>query len=210
MPPRKKNTTTQPDLDDLLEDSGKPQAPQVDEPKPDEEQETEETKALTPEELELEALRAEVAALRAQQAERSSNASARVVPEEELSPLERENRRLRDELARSIGRKLDEKFEDVAEDGEVLVLHILKDGFTRLGHVWYRGQEIVIGPKAFEDTKNRNGVSWTSMTEDQQIEKWGEVYFRKGPWPGKREYEDPALADKSIRVQAPVMRTVDA
>jgi hypothetical protein len=70
-----------------------------------------------------------------------------------------------------------------------IVLHFVGDGFTALGSVWYRGQELEFTPgtRAYQDTCDRNGVSWTELRrdEDAQIERFGQVLFRDGPWPGK-------------------------
>lgn len=202
--PRKKTETEVPDLDFLLSEPDEVEASKAEEVEEKKEEETKkEEPALTPEQLELEALRAELAELKASKAE----APQRPVPESELTPEQREVRRLQDELARVRGQKIDTDFTEIMEEGEVLTIHILEDGFTRLGRVWYRGEEIVFGPQAYENTKDRNGVSWLNMDDDAQIDKWGHVKFRKGPWPGKRQYEEESLQNVSNRSQAPVYQT---
>jgi hypothetical protein len=73
--------------------------------------------------------------------------------------------------------------------GENIVLHFLEDGLTALGQVWLRGQELEFtrGSQAYQDTQDRNGVSWLALVDDEfgQVSKWGRVMFRRGPWPGK-------------------------
>lgn len=79
--------------------------------------------------------------------------------------------------------------------GKVILIHVLTDGFTAAGQVWYRGQEIeyVVGEQAFEDTKDRKGDSWLMCDDASQMRRWGQVMFGRGPWPGS-DYEDPRAA----------------
>lgn len=80
-------------------------------------------------------------------------------------------------------------------DGTTLLIHVLEDGFTANGQVWYRGQEIeyVVGKQPYEDTKDRNGKTWLEWDDAEQMRRWGKVNFRRGPWPGS-VYEDPRAA----------------
>ena len=162
-----------------------------------------EASAPTIEQIELEALRAELAAVRAREAE--------VKPERkneaELTSEEKQIRALQDQLAKANGKKID-TVEDVFEDSEdgVVLIHVLKDGLTAQGRVWYYGQEISFGPEAYRDTLDRFGVSWLSQSEEDQINSKGEVLFGKGPWPGKRGYTEKSLANVSISNKAPVVR----
>jgi hypothetical protein len=82
-----------------------------------------------------------------------------------------------------------------AADGSTILIHILEDGFTAAGQVWYRGQEIeyIVGEQAFEDTKDRHGRSWLACDDATQMQRWGRVMFRRGPWPGA-SYDDPRAA----------------
>jgi hypothetical protein len=74
-------------------------------------------------------------------------------------------------------------------DGGNIVIHILEDGFTGLGKVWYRGEELEFEPNsmAYKDTFNNRGQSWLDLRKNEfaQAERWGKVMFRDGPWPGK-------------------------
>ncbi len=119
-----------------------------------------------------------------------AGAPARPVPESQLSPEQRRIRDLEDALAKERGRK-DPDVEldtvDPGADGNILI-HFLEDGFTALGNVWYRGQELefAAGSGAYQDTCDRNGNSWLSLRGDDmaQIRRFGKVMFRPGPWPG--------------------------
>lgn len=117
----------------------------------------------------------------------------------ELSPEELEIKRLRDQLARERGRKdiepeVDES--DNAPSEQNIIIHVLEDGVTALGKIWYRGDELEfkVGSKAHKDTFDRNGRSWLDLRHDEfaQAERWGKVMFRNGPWPGK-SYTDGAF-----------------
>ena len=61
--------------------------------------------------------------------------------------------------------------------------------FTALGKVWYRGQELEFAPDspAYRDTCDRTGRSWLDLRSNEfaQVERYGKVMFRVGPWPGK-------------------------
>jgi len=213
MPAPRKTPVATPkiDLNSLLEhdapEDAKPQAPSVDDD-PTTEQETEEHENSVPtvEQIELEALRAELAAYKAKEADVAKSAHVeRPKPESELTPEERQIRALQDELARVKGKNID-KLEEIFETGdEVILIHVLKDGFTAQGRVWYRGQEISFGPEAYKDTQDRLGQSWLSEDEEEQFEKRGDIYFRRGPWPGKRTYDESGLSKVSITNKAPVV-----
>jgi hypothetical protein len=157
----------------------------------------------TEEQKTIEALRAELAKAREEVAQ--SKETARPVPESELTPEQRQIRQLQDELARTRG-KSDEvpvEYEENVEGG--ILIHFLVDGVSAQGRIWYRGQEAVFGPKAYDQTRNRQGQSWLELSEDDQVQRWGVVKFRKGPWPGKKTYEEPGLESKTNHVQAPVV-----
>lgn len=46
--------------------------------------------------------------------------------------------------------------------------------------VAYRGDVIHLTAQQVEDTKNRDGVSWLDLTEQQQTIRWGMVKFKIG------------------------------
>lgn len=208
MPPRKK-TEAVTDPKTILEDGGTPNAPATDEPDGDQEQTTEEhgnkDAVLTPDQLELEELRAQLAELRAQQEQAESKVvDHKPIPEDQLTPEQREIRNLKDQLARRNGKddRVEEHFEN-SEGG--IVVHFIADGLTSNNRVFYRGQEVTFGPEAYKQTQDRFGVSWLDLTEEEQYERFKEVKFRRGPWPGKRQYEEESLKNTSISEQAPVI-----
>lgn len=117
-------------------------------------------------------------------------------PERELTPDQRRIRDLEDRLAKEMGGKdPDQELESPLPDGENILIHFLEDGFTALGRVWFRGQELefTAGSGAYADTCDRYGRSWLELADREfdQVEKYGRVMFRRGPWPGK-SYVDAA------------------
>ena len=113
-------------------------------------------------------------------------------PASELSADERRIRDLEDQLARERGRKdPDPELETPTNPdapGNILI-HFVADGLTALGRVWYTGQELEFEPGsgAYRDTCDRYGQTWLDLRRDEsaQIERYGAVMFREGPWPGK-------------------------
>lgn len=77
------------------------------------------------------------------------------------------------------------------KDGDVVLIHVLEDGFTANGRVWYRGQEIeyTVGDQAYKDTCNIHGESWLELDAEGQFARFGKLMFNLGPWPGG-EYEN--------------------
>jgi hypothetical protein len=117
---------------------------------------------------------------------------AAFVPTEKLSPDEQKLRDLEDALAK---RKADAlvaapvEYDNSGHEGEnVILIHILEDGFIFNGVTWYKGQEVefVVGSLAYEQTKDRNGWTWLDIAGDPaaQYRKWRKQYIGLGPWPG--------------------------
>lgn len=114
------------------------------------------------------------------------------VPAEQRTPEQQRIRELENQLALERGAKDPEIELEVptnpGADGNI-VMHVLRDGFTVLGQVWYRGQELEfeVGSPAYQDTFDRLGNTWLSLLDDEaaQIDRWGEICIRRGPWPGK-------------------------
>lgn len=80
--------------------------------------------------------------------------------------------------------------------GEVRTIHFVDDGLTALGKVWYRGEQISVDTASddYQMTVDRLGRSWLDFDEVTQVERYGKVMFRPGPWPYQRpmtegEYE---------------------
>lgn len=195
---------------------GTPNAPAVGDD--DQEQTTEEhdngqnDSTPTFEDLELIQLRRELAEYKAREEaeaaqERATASHYEPVDESTLSPEQIQIRSLQDQLAKARGKEID-KAEEVYEEnveGGILV-HFLEDGLSSNGRNFYRGQEVTFGPEAYADTLDRNGNSWLNMSEEEQYARWDEVKFRRGPWPGRRTYEEDALKNQSITEQAPLVR----
>lgn len=84
-----------------------------------------------------------------------------------------------------------------------IVIHVLEDGFTVLGNVWFRGQEMEFSPNgpAYRDTFDRNGRSWLELRDKDfaQVERWGKIMFRSGPWPGKSLLEAEEVSFDQLR-----------
>lgn len=115
-------------------------------------------------------------------------------PENELTPEQRRIRELEHRLAMEMGKKDPEvEFEAAPTNGDNIIIHFLDDGFTALGQVWFRGQELEFAPNGgpYRDTCDRYGNSWLDLRANEfaQVERWGRVMFRPGPWPGKTYLE---------------------
>jgi hypothetical protein len=68
---------------------------------------------------------------------------------------------------------------------ETVLIHMVEDGLTAFGVVWFRGQELEIevnGPRWSEARK------WILLDDAQQMLRWKKIMFRRGPWPGLRSY----------------------
>lgn len=95
-----------------------------------------------------------------------------------------------------------EQFETIEDGTDVIVFHVVQDGFTAFGRVWLRGQELRLTPKHYEETKDRHGVSWVdTLLNDQnaQYDRWGTVYIAPGPFrarPGEVFNDEVAREDE--------------
>lgn len=75
----------------------------------------------------------------------------------------------------------------VPAEGESVLIHFVADGLTAFGQVWYRGQELQIGPG---HPRWAEALSWITLDRWGQINRWGEQKFDFGPWPGRRSYTE--------------------
>jgi hypothetical protein len=103
------------------------------------------------------------------------------------TPEERRIKELEHQLALAQGTKdVKPKFVPSEESKKSILIHFVEDGFTASGVNWKRGQEVVFNPgtKPYEQTKDRNGVSWLAMDDKAQMRRFGKVFFRRGEWPG--------------------------
>ena len=139
-----------------------------------------------------------------------SDYTGRPLPEAELSESQKKIRELEDRLAKKKAAEFEFGEQDYDKvEGDSILIHFVADGFTAQGENWYRGQELEFGKNsvAFKQTFNRLGESWVLYTEEQQLVNYGEVKFRRGPWPGL-PYEDGSVAEKERRRNraAPVIK----
>lgn len=90
--------------------------------------------------------------------------------------------------------------DDPAPTASLEIVHVVEDGLTAGGRVWYRGQELQFSRNSeqFRATQDRMGVSWLDYDDREQMRRWGRVMFRPGAWPG-RAYADAKAADAERR-----------
>jgi len=111
-------------------------------------------------------------------------------PAAELTGEERAERERAHQHALAVAAQFEHAAEVIVPPAaEAVLLHFIEDGLTAFGRVWYRGQELAIGP---DHPRWAEAVSWVTLTRMQQYERWGKAYFEHGPWPGQRSYVDPA------------------
>lgn len=114
------------------------------------------------------------------------------VTDPELTAEQKEILRLKEQLANLVGQQdVEPVVDELTKPGDAgnILIHFLEDGFSALGRVWYRGDELEfeVGSQAYRDTFNKNGVSWLELRGNEfgQVDRFGKIMFRNGPWPGK-------------------------
>jgi hypothetical protein len=108
----------------------------------------------------------------------------------ELTPAERaERERQHAEAIAAAARFESQPQQLVPTEGEAVLIHFVADGLTAFGQVWYRGQELSIGP---DHPRWTEALGWITLNRWQQIERWGTQKFDFGPWPGRPSYADAA------------------
>lgn len=80
------------------------------------------------------------------------------------------------------------------EPGAEIVFHVIEDGFTFGGRVFYRGEEIrvIVGSKAYNETFDRDGNTSLDLLIDEaaQYRRYrGRVMVSRGPWKGMSKEE---------------------
>lgn len=90
---------------------------------------------------------------------------------------------------------------------KTILFHVAEDGFTAAGQVWVRGQELeyVVGSPEYQDTLDKDGNSWLDLVGDDaaQMQRWGKVMLRPGPWPGATFEDEAAAAAEKKRARKP-------
>jgi hypothetical protein len=147
-------------------------------------------KSLSTTEIDEDDLFGESTTTPVQPAKPATSVASRPAADAELTPDQLRIRDLENRLALSEGKKdVEPVLVKPGSGSDNILIHFLEDGLTALGVVWMRGQELEFTPgsQPYEDTKDRHGVSWLSLVDDDfaQVEKYGKVMFRRGPWPGK-------------------------
>lgn len=87
---------------------------------------------------------------------------------------------------------------DLGVEGSIHV-HFVDDGFTILGKVWYKGEELVVSPGTpeWDEIHDRNGNTTLLLDEWQQMDRYGRRLFAPGPWGGRGyDVDDPSLTDE--------------
>ena len=138
------------------------------------------------------------------------------VPEAELTPEQKRVRDLEDMVARQAAENLVKLKPQYAppveeEDGEDIIhFHVLNDGFTAFGKVWYQGQEIKMSRNSpeYKSTFNTLGVSWVDLYDNPrgQYERWGELKIGPGEWYGSAFNDRVAAEDQARGYSVPVAR----
>lgn len=86
----------------------------------------------------------------------------------------------------------------IPEGAEVITVHFVEDGFTALGRLFYRGEDISLVPDSddYLKTVDRNGDSWLDLADDdaEQFKRYGRVMFRSGSWPHE-VFDEAAYAE---------------
>jgi hypothetical protein len=127
--------------------------------------------------------------------------AARPRPAAELSAEELAEREARHAEAIAAAARFEAQPQEfVRAEGEAILIHFIEDGLTAFGQVWYRGQELEIGPS---HPRWAEALGWITLDRFAQIERWGKQKFDRGPWPGRRSYADAAGSFEHLSVTAP-------
>jgi hypothetical protein len=108
-------------------------------------------------------------------------------PAGQLTPAEKaERERQHAEAVAAAARFENQPQRFVPAEGEAVLIHFVADGLTAFGQVWYRGQELQIGP---DHPRWAEALGWITLNRFQQASRWGEQKFDFGPWPGRRHVD---------------------
>lgn len=105
-------------------------------------------------------------------------------PEAMLTPEEKAERERQHMEAVAMLREAEARVPDIDKQPDPsekkILIHFVADGFTWAGKVWYRGEQLEIGP---EHPRWESAVGWILLDKRQQVERYGRVIFDTGPWP---------------------------
>lgn len=145
--------------------------------------------------------------------------AARVQNTADLTPAQRQEREVAHAAALRNGAQLPRQLQFVpARTSNTETIHFLEDGFTFAANVWMRGQEITldVGSQRWQEAQ-----AWWNMPEFDQVDRYGKIMFRHGPWPGKRYtdvrpeqfvqlgHPDKTLAEKGVKVHGPSLQDLE-
>jgi hypothetical protein len=122
-------------------------------------------------------------------------------PAAELTPAEKAERERQHAEAVAAAAQFEQAPQQfVPAQGEAVLIHFVADGLTAFGSVWYRGQELQIGPG---HPRWEEALGWITLTRFQQVERWGEQKFDFGPWPGRKSHTEALGSFEQLTVTAP-------
>jgi hypothetical protein len=122
-------------------------------------------------------------------------------PAAQLSPAERAERERDHAEAVAVAAMFERQPQQfVPSEGEGILIHFVADGLTAFGQVWYRGQELQIGP---DHPRWNEALGWITLDRFAQVERWGEQKFDFGPWPGRRSYTEALGSFEQLSVTTP-------
>jgi hypothetical protein len=63
------------------------------------------------------------------------------------------------------------------------IIHFTDSGLVFAGRVRLRGEQFTLTEAQIESTRDRNGISWLNLSDEEQHARWGTVHFARGPIP---------------------------
>lgn len=121
---------------------------------------------------------------------------ARVTPAELLSPEQRAERERQHAGALRAGAENPQPvIERPSGQRPTITFHIVKSGWTWAGLVWYRGQEITLEEGTPRWHEAQRFINWS---EQEQMDRYGCIRWRLGPWPFRKSYVDGAGAVQKL------------
>ncbi len=121
------------------------------------------------------------------------NAARPRPPENDQERLERDRQHLEAMRAAAQFEHVPETY--VPTQGDGILIHFVTDGLTAFGRVWYKGQELEVGPS---HPRWEEALRWITLSKWEQIERYGRQYFDQGPWPGRRSYRESVGAYEKL------------
>ena len=154
--------------------------------------------ADTPEQIRIRELEAQIAAFAAVPVEKS----------ETVKNLEHTLALRANSAALSAHETLEEVIED---DPNVIMIHVLDTGISFADRVWNYGQSVGFkrGGKAYQDTVDRNGVSWLDdLSAKAQYARFGKIVIGVGPYYGPAFNDEIERLDEKRKLAAPVINII--